>query len=144
MVELAKKIKIPLTGFVGVGTGATLGTLAAEFTSRATGQVAWNACAVKAGVKGGIGLLLYMISQRLGPLASFFAEMVAYGSWGSIFFDVALAAYPGGIPGIAEDWASTVRVYSAGGRRVVRELGKIERRTVAPTAGVPVKASAVF
>jgi len=140
MVELAKKIKIPLTGFVGVGTGATLGTLAAEFTSRATGQVAWNACAVKAGVKGGIGLLLYMISQRLGPLASFFAEMVAYGSWGSIFFDVALAAYPGGIPGIAEDWASTVRVYSAGGRRVVRELGAIERKA----AGVSATASAVF
>jgi len=140
MVELAKKIKIPLTGFVGVGTGATLGTLAAEFTSRATGQVAWNACAVKAGVKGGIGLLLYMISQRLGPLASFFTEMVAYGSWGSIFFDVALAAYPGGIPGIAEDWASTVRVYSAGGRRVVRELGAIERKA----AGVSATASAVF
>ena len=134
------KIKIPLTGFVGVGTGATLGTLAAEFTSRATGQVAWNACAVKTGVKGGIGLLLYMISQRLGPLASFFAEMVAYGSWGSIFFDVALAAYPGGIPGIAEDWASTVRVYSAGGRRVVRELGAIERKA----AGVSATASAVF
>ena len=140
MVELAKKIKIPLTGFVGVGTGATLGTLAAEFTSRATGQVAWNACAVKAGVKGGIGLLLYMISQRLGPLASFFTEMVAYGSWGSIFFDVALAAYPGGIPGIAEDWASTVRVYSTGGRRVVRELGAIERKA----AGVSATASAVF
>ena len=129
MVELAKKIKIPLTGFVGVGSGATVGTLAAEFTSRATGQVAWNACAVKAGVKGGIGLLLYMVSQRLGPLGSFFAEMFAYGSWGSIFFDVALAAYPGGIPGIAEDWASTTRVYAAGGRRVVRELGKIERMT---------------
>ena len=144
MVELAKKIKIPLTGFVGVGTGATLGTLAAEFTSRATGQVSWNACAVKTGVKGGIGLLLYVVSQRLGPLASFFTEMFAYGSWGSIFFDIALAAYPGGIPGIAEDWASTVRVYSAGGRRVVRELGTIERRTVASTAGVPVKASAVF
>jgi hypothetical protein len=127
-VAFVKKIKIPLTGFVGVGTGATLGTLAAEFTSRATGQVSWNACAVKAGVKGGIGVLLYVISMKLGPLGSFFTEMIAYGSWGSIFFDIASAAYPGGIPGLAEDWASTVRVYSAGGKKVVRELGKIERK----------------
>jgi MFS family permease len=135
-----KNVKVPLTGFAGVGTGASIGTLAAEWTSRSTGQTAWNACAVKAGVKGLIGLLGYGISTRIGgPLGSFFAEMFAYGSWGSIFFDIALAAYPGGIPGLAEDWASTTRVYAAGGRKVVRELGTIER-----TAGVPATASAVF
>jgi hypothetical protein len=65
--------------------------------------------------------------------------MFAYGAWGSIFFDIALAAYPGGIPGLAEDWASTTRVYAAGGRKVVRELGTIEK-----TAGVTQTASAVF
>ena len=139
-MAITKKIEVPLTGLVGVGAGASIGTLAGEYTSRVTGQTSWSACGVKAAVKGVIGLLGYGISTRLGgPLSSFFAEMFAYGSWGSIFLDIALAAYPGGIPGLAEDWASTTRVYAAGGRKVVRELGTIER-----TAEVPATASAVF
>jgi len=146
-MEFTTKVKVPITGFFGVGTGASLGVLGAEFTSRATGQVSWNACAVKGGVKLVIGLIPYIISTKLGPgraLVSFFCEMFAYGSWGSWFLDVALAAYPGGITGLAEDWASTVRVYAAGGKKVVRELGKIERKGIERTAGIPAKASAVF
>jgi hypothetical protein len=136
-MAITKKIEVPLTGLIGVGTGASIGTLAGEYTSRAIGQTAWNACAVKAGVKGVIGFLGYAVSTKLGgPLSSFFAEMFAYGSWGSIFFDIALAAYPGGIPGLAEDWAVTTRVYAAGGRRVASTLTRIETGAVrtAPTA----------
>jgi len=130
-----KTIKVPLTGFVGVGTGVSVGTLAAEFTSRATGQTGYYAAGVKGLIKGIIGGVGYGISTKLGPeraLASFFAEMFAYGTWGSWFIDLALAMYPGGIPGLAEDWASSIRVYAAGGRKVVRELGKLERKTEAP------------
>jgi hypothetical protein len=130
-MEFTTKVKVPITGFFGAGTGVTVGTLAAEYTSRATGQVAWNACAVKGGVKFVVGLIPYMISTKLGPgsaLASFFCEMFAYGSWGSIFLDVALAAYPGGIPGLAEDWAVTTRVYAAGGKKVASELTRLETR----------------
>lgn len=145
MAEIMTTIKIPLTGFFGVGTGATVGTLTAEWTSRATGQVKWNAAGVKAAVKFGIGLLVYGISTRLGPahaLASFFLEMMAYGSWGSIFLDIALAAYPGGIPGLAEDWAITARTMAAGGKKVVRELNRLETSRAQPTGKV--KASQIF
>ena len=133
MVKIAS-IKVPLTGFVGIGSGITVGTLAAEWTSRSTGQLSWNAAAVKAAVKGGLGLVFYGISTRLGgsPLASFFLEMFAYGSWGSIFLDIAMAAYPGGIPGLAEDWAITARTMAAGGRKVVTELSRLETQR-APT-----------
>jgi len=137
---VSAKVKVTAVTVAGAATGVALPTLAAEFTSRATGQTGWAACGTKALVKTGIGGLAYLVSGRLGEAAAMFAEMFAYTSWGSIILDVAMAAYPGGIPGLAEDWASTVRVAAAGGRRVVRELGTIEKRT----AGVPVKASAVF
>lgn len=140
MPEFFAKVKVPLTGIVGVGTGATLGTLAGEWTARSTGQVKWNACAVKAAVKGAVGLIFYGISTRLGPmraLSSFFVEMMAYGCWGSIFLDVAIAAYPGGIPGLAEDWAIAARTMAAGGKKVVQRLNELERgkktEEVAPT-----------
>ena len=120
------KVKIPLVGTLGVGTGAVGSTLAAEWTSRSTGQVAWNACAVKAGVKFGLGLIFYGISRKLGTLGAFFFEMMSYGSWGSILFDIAQAAYPGGVAGLAEDWALTTRSYAAGGRKIVKELGALE------------------
>lgn len=130
MAGVMTKIKVPTVGFLGAGTGITLGTLAAEWTSRSTGQVQWNAAAVKAGVKFGVGLLTYGISTRVAsPLSSFFMEMFSYGCWGSIFLDVALAAYPGGIPGLAEDWALTARTMAAGGRKVVSELSSLEKRT---------------
>lgn len=135
MVQVISKIKVPVTGFFGAGTGVTVSTLAAEWTSRSTGQIGWNAAGVKAAVKGGIGLVAYGVSTKLGPLhalSSFFAEMFAYGAWGSIFLDVALAAYPGGIPGLAEDWAITARTMAAGGRKVVTELSRLEQRTPIP------------
>jgi MFS family permease len=119
-----------MTGFIGAGTGVTVGALAAEWVSRSTGQDGWNACGVKAAVKGGVGLLAYGISTKLGPmraLSSFFAEMFAYGAWGSIFLDIAMAAYPGGIPGLAEDWAITARTMAAGGRKVVTELSRVQQ-----------------
>jgi len=138
MVELMKTISVPTVAFLGGGTGIAVGTLGAEWVSRSSGQVKWNACAVKAGVKFGIGLVAYAISTKIPvthALVSFFAEMFAYGSWGSIFLDVALAAYPGGIPGLAEDWAITARTVAAGGRKVVRELEKLERTGLPAGAG---------
>lgn len=137
---VSAKVKVGAVGVVGVGTGIAIPTLAAEFTSRATGQTAWRACGVKGLVKGIVGAMAYAISGRVGESAAMFAEMFAYTSWGSWVIDVALAAYPGGLTGLAEDWASSVRVYTAGGRRVVKELGVIEMKTAGQTS----KASAVF
>lgn len=130
MAELFATVKIPVLGFLGGGSGATIGTLTAEWVSRSTGQKSWNACAVKGGVKFGIGLLTFGISRKLGAMhamASFFTEMFTYGSWGSIFLDIAMAAYPGGIPGLAEDWAITARTMASGSQKVVRELKTLER-----------------
>jgi len=138
-MKLPARVKVATVATTGAVTGLALPTLAAEFTSRATGQTGWNACGVKALVKTVIGVPIYLLSGRLEGAAAMFAEMFAYTSWGSIILDVVLAAYPGGIPGLAEDAASMVRVASAGGRRVVRELGTIEK-----TAGAPLKASTVF
>lgn len=144
MGEITAKVKVPLTGFVGVGTGASVGTLGAEWVSRSTGQTKWNACAVKGAVKFGVGLILYGVSTRImSPLTSFFCEMFAYGSWGSWFLDVAMTAYPGGIPGLAEDWAIAVRTMAAGGKKVVRELSKLEGTPTGAKAGEQV-ASAMF
>lgn len=124
MVKVAA-LKVPVIGLTGAGSGMALGTLAAEYTSRSTGQIGWNAFGVKALVKGGIGTVAYLGSTKLGDdhaTAGFFVETLAYGCLGSIFMDLAIALYPGGIPGLAEDWAMTTRTLAAGGRKIVREL----------------------
>jgi len=139
MVKIAV-LKVPVIGFAGAGSGMALGTLAAEYTSRATGQVGWNACGVKAGVKTGIGALAYAASYKLGDnhaTAGFFIETLAYGAFGSIFMDLAVALYPGGIAGLAEDWAMTSRTLAAGGRKVVRELNQIEQQQAAQRKAAP-------
>jgi len=139
MAELFATVKIPVIGFLGGGSGATVGTLAAEWVSRSTGQTSWSACGVKGGVKFGIGLLSYGISRKLGAmhaLSSFFAEMFTYGAWGSILLDIFLAAYPGGLPGLAEDWAITTRTIAAGGKKVIRELNDLERKEKIPATAV--------
>lgn len=138
MVKVAM-LKVPVIGLTGAGTGMALGTLAAEYTSRSTGQVGWYAFGVKAGVKTGIGAIAYLASDKLGvnhATAGFFVETLAYGCFGSIFMDLAVALYPGGIAGLAEDWAMTTRTLAAGGRKVVRELGTIEKQQ-AERKGVP-------
>jgi len=138
MGKLWTSVKLPTIGFVGVGTGISTGTILAEFTARATGQKSWAACAVKGGVKFGVGLITLGISRKLGALratSSFFCEMFTYGAWGSILLDIFLAAYPGGLPGLAEDWAVTTRTIAAGGKKVIRELNELERKekALAPT-----------
>lgn len=134
-----KKIQVPLTGFFGAGVGASVTTLGAEYTSRATGQVGWNACAVKGAVKGVLGLLLYGVSMRIPGMWSFWVEMMAYGGWGSWFFDIFMALHPGGIAGFAEKLAIETRVMAAGGRRVGSKLGELEKG-----AGAEEKATAIF
>lgn len=122
--------KIILTGVGGGAAGAALPTLAAEFTARASGQRGWAACGIKGGVKFVIGLIAYAISGRLPGVGTLFAEIFAYTSWGSILMDVVQAAYPGGVVGLAEDWAVSARMFVAGGRQVSAELGELERMGV--------------
>jgi len=131
---MANKWKVPLTGSLGAGTGVALGTLAAEWTARSAGQTGWNACGIKGLVKFVIGMIGYAVSPKLEGLSSFFAEMFAYGTWGSILMDIALAAYPGGIPGLAEDWAIGARTLAAGGRRVSAVIRRVESKAGAVTA----------
>ncbi len=133
-------VKIPTIGILGAGSGIATGTLVGEWTARSVGQTGYAALGVKAGVKGGISLLSYGASKKLGvehDMASFFAEMFAYGCLGSVFLDVALALVPGGLPGLAEEFAMATRVMATGGRRVVRELSVIEE-TQKTSAGTPV------
>lgn len=125
MVKM-ETIKVPLAGFLGAGAGASVTTLGAEYTARATGQIGWNACAVKGAVKGVLGLLLYGVSMRLPGAWSFFVEMMAYAGWGSWFLDLFMALHPGGIAGFAEKLAIETRVMAAGGRRVGARLGELE------------------
>jgi len=120
------KQKVAITGIAGAGAGVAIPTLLGEFTSRATGQAGWSACGVKAGVKGVVGLLAYLLSGRLSEAGAMFAEIFAYTSWGSVIMDVLLAVYPGGIWGIAESMAVSVRVWARGAEKVVAELGAIE------------------
>ena len=140
MVNVAK-LKVPVIGLLGAGAGITLGTFAAEYTSRSTGQTGWNAFGVKAGVKTGIGALAYAVSYKLGTdhaTTGFIIETLAYGAFGSIFMDLAVALYPGGIAGLAEDLAMTSRTLAAGGRKVVRELSTIEQAN-ATRKGAPLE-----
>lgn len=149
MVQLAK-LKVPVVGLTGAGSGMALGTLAAEYTSRSTGQVGWYAFGVKGGVKLGIGALTYLAADKIGDkhaTAGFFVETLAYGCLGSIFMDLAIALYPGGIAGLAEDFAMTTRTLAAGGRKVVRELGiagQGSERQAAPTMQTQVRGRSWF
>ncbi len=133
MVKVAA-LKIPVIGLTGAGSGMAIGTLAAEYTSRATGQVGWYAFGVKGLVKLGIGSVTYLGSTKLGlnhATAGFFVETLAYGCLGSIFMDLAIALYPGGIAGLAEDWAMTTRTLAAGGRKITQQLTAIEQQQMA-------------
>jgi len=136
-------IKIPTIGILGAGSGISVGTLTAEWVSRTTGQTKYAALGVKAGVKGGISLLAYGISKKLGVMhdtAAWFAEMFAYGCIGSVFVDIALTLYPGGFAGLAEDWAMSVRTMAAGGKKVVREMKELEKNLLpTPEGAVPAK-----
>ena len=128
MAGTLAKMKIPFTSLVGVGTGGSVGTFFAELTSRATGQTGWAACGVKGVVKGVVGLVAFGVSSVISPgIKSMFLEMMSYGSWGSIFFDIFLAAYPGGLAGMAEYWAVQLRTMAMGGRRVAGRLGELEK-----------------
>lgn len=132
---VSAKVKVAVTGVSGAATGVAVSTLAAEWVSRSTGQVGWNAAGVKAVIKSALGLVFYLVSGRVGEAAAMFCEIFAYTTVGSIILDVALAAYPGGIPGLAEDWAITARTMAAGGSKVASQLSQLERRS-APTQTV--------
>lgn len=142
-----KALKVPAIGLVGVGTGISVGTLSAEFTSRVTGQKGWAATGIKAGVKGLVGIASYLGAGRISDrhtASSFFLEMLAYGSWGSIFLDLVAQLYPGGFIGMAEDWAVTTKVYAMGSRKVAGTLNALERASRTQGGASQAVAASIF
>jgi len=122
-------IKVPVIGLLGGGTGITIGTLGAEIVNKYTGQTGYYALGVKAGVKGAIGALTYFISTKFSDsnaTAAFFAEMVAYGAWGSIFLDVFAALYPGGIAGLVDDWIGAGAAAGIQARPITQQIRRLE------------------
>lgn len=120
---------MPVIGLLGGGTGISVGTLGAEIVNKYTGQTGWYACGVKAGVKSAIGALTYFLSTKFSDgnaSAAFFAEMIAYGAWGSIFLDVFAALYPGGLAGLADDFIGAGASAGIAARPITRELRRLE------------------
>lgn len=138
-------VPVPVVGFLGAGSGLALGTLGAEYVSRVAGQSGWAAVGVKGITRGLIGTAAYVGSTKIkGAKTSFFAEMLAYGDLGGFFLDVALALHPGGIPGLAEDLATTTRVMAAGGKQVVKELSELEQTPGKSAVQTPPVTSSIF
>ena len=106
--------------------GACAGELLSETLARGTGQTGWNKVGVKAFGKTLILGLFYLISTRMGGLGSLFFEVAGYSSMGSIFFDLFAQVFPGGIWGLAERWALSLRGAAFGAERVAAELEIVE------------------
>lgn len=124
-----EKIKEPVTGFAGAGTGLVVSDLAAEYTARATGQTGYKKAGVKTLVKLAIGLLLTGISMRVSGSWVLFTQVAAYTSWGSTILDWIAARIPGGIEGIANSLAITTRKWAMGSQKVAAELARLEARS---------------
>ena len=125
-----EKVKEPVTGFAGAGTGLVVSDLAAEYTARATGQTGYKKAGVKTLVKVAIGLLLIGISMRVGGMWVLFSKVAAYTSWGSTILDWIAARIPGGIQGIANSLAITTRKWAMGTKKVAAELERLENRLI--------------
>jgi len=125
MAVTLRKYQIPFTGILGAGAGAAVGELGAETIARATAQTGWAKVGVKGAVKAGIGLLLYGISTRVPGLWSLFTEIAGYSSVGSIIPDVIYQITPGGLWGLAEGMAVSLRAWAVGAPRVRAEIGAL-------------------
>ncbi|MEM4976252.1 MAG: hypothetical protein QXT64_02890 [Desulfurococcaceae archaeon] len=117
-----KDLKVKATGAAGVGTGAALGEFVSEFGTRAAGLTGNAKLGVKAIVKALVGAIAWFVSERTGGMWSFFAETMAYGSWGSILLDLIARAYPGGVPGLAETAALRLRGVAVTARAVAARM----------------------
>ena len=122
-----KTLRIPMAGVVGSGVGFATGELTAETIARATGQTGWAKVGVKGIIKGLICGAFYGLSLRLPGLWSLGAEIAGYSSLGSIFFDLFYQLFPGGIWGLAENFAVSLRTWSAGVEYIKAELSALEK-----------------
>lgn len=122
------------TGALGAATGLSLSEFFSEFIARATGQTGWAKVGVKATIKLLISILFWTLAARvIGPLTKLFLQVAAWTGTGSIAWDVIMQAFPGGVWGLAERAAVSVRAAAYGAERVAAELSVIERVGVTPT-----------
>ncbi len=128
--RVLEKYKEQTSGFAGAGTGLVFGELTSEFAVRTTGQTGYNKAAVKTIVKGLLGAVTFMTGVASGGAWSTFWKVFAFTNWGSTVLDWIFAYYPGGIFGLAERMAVTVRTWSMGAKTVSAELGALERAGV--------------
>lgn len=141
MSETWRKIRVPLAGITGAGLGTVTGELTGETVARSVALTGWKKVGIKGAVKGGICALAYGISLKLPGSWSLFAEIFGYGSAGSWFYDVFYQLFPGGIWGMAESMAVSLRTWAVGKDKVKAEIEAAEagfsEEEVAATAGSP-------
>lgn len=119
-----EQLKIVGAGMLGVGIGVSTGELAGETIARVSGQTGWLKVGVKAAVKAALFGAFYGLSAKLPGVWSLVSEIAGYGSLGSIFNDVFYAAFPGGIWGLAGQFAMSIKGYSRAG--VQSSISRIE------------------
>jgi len=105
-----------VVGALSAGVGLGISELAAEFTARTTGLTGYTKAGAKTLVKVITGALFYGMGLKAA----------AFASWGSSLLDWLYAIYPGGIPGLAERFAVTVRTWTMGAERVAAEMAALE------------------
>ena len=115
-----------VVGALSAGVGLGISELAAEFTARTTGLTGYTKAGAKTLVKAITGALFYGMGLKAA----------AFASWGSTLLDWLYAVYPGGIPGLAERFAVTVRTWTMGAERVAAEMAALE--SAVPTTSSPV------
>ncbi len=137
------KYQEPVTGLAGAGTGLFAGELTSEFVVRTTGQTGYAKAAVKTAVKGILGIVAFLAAGSATGNWSLFGKVFAYTNWGSIILDWFFAYYPGGVFGVAERAAVTVRTWSMGTKRIADKLSNAQisqqpafGKKVAAAAGV--------
>ena len=132
MKFIPAKYEEPVAGFAGAGTGLFSGELASEFVVRTTGQTGYAKAAVKTVVKGAMGIVAFLTGGAAVGNWGTFWKVFAFTNWGSTILDWFFAFYPGGVYGVAERAAVTVRTWSMGTKRVAAELSTVQRTYVTP------------
>ncbi|GAG70760.1 unnamed protein product [marine sediment metagenome] len=125
MKLIPPKYEEPVTGFAGAGVGLFTGELASEFVVRTTGQTGYAKAGVKTVVKGFIGAIAFLWGGAATGNWALFGKVFGFTNWGSILLDWLFAFYPGGVFGMAERAAVTVRTWSMGGARVAAQLSTV-------------------
>ena len=132
-----EKNKEPIAGFVGAGTGLFAGELVSEFAVRVTGQTGYKKAGMKTAVKGLLGGLLFATGVAAGGAWGIMWKAFAFSNWGSTVLDWIFAVYPGGVFGMAERMAVTVRTWAMGAKKVSAELAALERGIPTTPKGAP-------